>query len=263
VAKFDRRLDDAVAIARAARNRADTAAAGDHADATASAAAIAELKQSIEHIRTGGVARSDVDRLAGRIAELEKAAKTARAAPKEPPLVVSSDRAVPLAVAAWALKAAIEHGEPFATELATVKSLSDDASVLAPLAPFAATGLPDDATLARELSELLPAMRRAAGSSADEGGFLQRLQANAEKLVRIRPINEVTGDDATAVVTHIESRVGRADINGALAELAKLPSAVRAPAEAWIAKAKARHAAEALSRRFTAEAISALGKTSP
>ena len=50
-----------------------------------------------------------------------------------------------------------------------------------------------------------------------------RLQANAEKLVRIRPIEETSGNDPLAIVARIEIRAAQADIAGALAELAKLP----------------------------------------
>jgi len=48
---------------------------------------------------------------------------------------------------------------------------------------------------------------------------------------------------------------------GALAELAKLPAPARTAAQAWIAKAQARLAAVAASRRFAADAFAALGKT--
>jgi hypothetical protein len=53
----------------------------------------------------------------------------------------------------------------------------------------------------------------------------------------------------------------QADLPGALTELAKLPAPARAAAQAWIAKAQARLAAVAASRRFAAEAFAALGKS--
>ena len=45
-------------------------------------------------------------------------------------------------------------------------------------------------------------------------------------------------------------------------ELEKLPAPVRAPAQAWIAKAQARTAALAASRAFAADALVALAKPS-
>jgi hypothetical protein len=251
--EIDRRLKDlkdVTTTAGSARQRADAAAA-----------AVAELEKKIAAVPAGQIQRGDLDRLADRVSKLESAAKALQHKLAGQTTSGSGDRAARLAVAAGALRSAVERGRPYAVELNAVKSLADDAGALAPLAPFAATGLPDKAALARDLFQLLPALRRVAGLAAGEGGILQRLQSNAEKLVRIRPVNDVAGDDAAAIISRIETRAGRADIAGALAELAKLPPRVRAPAEAWIAKAKARMAAEGASRRFMAQAIAALGKS--
>jgi hypothetical protein len=65
------------------------------------------------------------------------------------------------------------------------------------------------------------------------------------------------------VVARIEVRAAQVDLAGALKELAKLPAALRAPAQDWIAKAQAREAAVDLSRRFAAEAVGALAKGPP
>src|SRR5262245_47738271 len=130
-----------------------------------------------------------------------------------------------------------------------------------PLEPYAASGLPSAATLSRELMGLLGTLAQASGTTPRDGGFLERLQANAERLVRIRPLDEPPGDDPAAVLVRIEQRASQADLPGALAELAKLPAPARAAAQAWIAKAQARLAAVAASRRFAADAFAALGKT--
>ena len=62
------------------------------------------------------------------------------------------------------------------------------------------------------------------------------------------------------MVARIESRAARADVPSALAELAQLPSDVRAPAGPWIARAQARAAAVEASRHLAADALSVLGK---
>ena len=106
-------------------------------------------------------------------------------------------------------------------------------------------------------------MQRAAGTAPRDGGFLDRLQANAEKLVRIRPIERSRpAMTPSRSLSRIEVKAAHADIAGALAELAKLPPAVRAPALAWIAKAEARSKAVDASRRLAADALAAL-KTNP
>jgi hypothetical protein len=122
--------------------------------------------------------------------------------------------------------------------------------------------VPSAAALARELSGLTPALRQAIGTAPRDGNFLDRLQANAEKIVRIRPVDDTPGDDPAAIVARVELRATQSDPAGALAELAKLPPAARAPAQDWIAKAEARNAAIALSRRFARDALAALGQPS-
>ena len=107
----------------------------------------------------------------------------------------------------------------------------------------------------------MPAIWKAARKDEPQRGtFLERLQSNAEKIVRIRPAGEVAGDDPPSVSARIEGRAGNADIRGALAELAKLPPDARAPAQAWIKKAEARNAAIAAARNISQTALAALAK---
>ena len=236
IATLGRRSDDVLTTAREARTRAD-----------ATAAALTALAQKLP--AGAAVERSQVDALAGRVAAVESSEKT----------VARGDRAVRLVLVATALKAAAERGEPFAAELAAAKALGADPTLTAALEPFAASGVPTVAVLARELSALMPALRLPAAAPAREG-FLERLQVNAEKLVRVRPTDEVAGTDAAAVASRIEGKAAQEDIAGAQAELAKLPPAARAPAEAWIKQVQARTAALDASRRLAADALAGLGK---
>jgi hypothetical protein len=100
-------------------------------------------------------------------------------------------------------------------------------------------------------------------SAAPSGGFLDRLQANAEKLVSIRRIDEAPGDDPNAIVSRAQGKAARGDLAGAAAELKTLPADVRAPADEWIKKVDARRGAVDASRRVVADALGALGKSSP
>jgi hypothetical protein len=113
--------------------------------------------------------------------------------------------------------------------------------------------------LGQELAAILRPMLRASERTPSDAGFLERLQANAEKLVRIRPVGEeVRGDDRAAVLARAEQRATQGNIPGALTELDKLPPDARAPAQSWIAKAEARNKALDASRRLTADAVAAL-----
>jgi hypothetical protein len=165
---------------------------------------------------------------------------------------------VRLALAATALNAAVERGDAFAAELATVKALGADPKFVAALEPFARSGVPSAAALARQFSELAPALQ-AAGAPPPEG-VLGRLQMNAEKLVRIRRVDEAAGTDSDAIVARSEAKASRGDLAGTAAELAQLPPNARAPAEAWIKSVQARAAAIDASRRLAADALAGLSK---
>jgi hypothetical protein len=118
--------------------------------------------------------------------------------------------------------------------------------------------VPSSATLSQELAGLIKPMLRTADATRREGGLIERMQASAESLVRVRPVGDVPGDDRDAILARVEQRAAQGNAAGVLAELAKLPPQVRAPAEPWIAKVEARDKAIEASRRLAAEAIAAL-----
>jgi hypothetical protein len=245
IGALGRRSDEAAAAAREARARAEAAAT-----------ALAALTQKVADAPT--LARKELEGFDQRVATLERNDQALAAELAKRP-AESSDRAVRLALAARALATAVERGQPFAAELAAAKALGADPKALAPLEPFAASGVPSADALGRELLALAPSLRPAAPPPPREG-FLQRLQVNAERLVRVNPAAEVAGDDAGAVVARIEAKAARGDVAGALAELMKLPPDARAAAEPWIAKARARTAALDASRGLAAASLAGLGK---
>ena len=208
---------------------------------------VADLGRRVDQVR---VVANEADRQA--TIATEEAAQSRAEAP---------DRAIRLAFVATALRTAVERGGPFADELAALKPLMPP-DKLAPLAPFAATGIPTAQALARDLSGVVPAMLSAV-APAHGDSLLDRLQGSAERLVRIRPINEAPGDDPLTVIGRIEAKAGRGDIDGTLPEFAKLPEAARAPAAGWIRKAEARRAALDIAGRLAHDAFGALGKTTP
>jgi hypothetical protein len=244
---LNRRSDDATATVKQALERAEAAEK-----------AVRELQASVQNVgKVAAVAPAALDAMQQRLAALEQSAQAAHA---EIARTASIDTAARLALSAAALRAAVESGAPYADALAQTKLLGADAAALAPLQAFAASGLPGDRALARELSGLMPALVKAAGAGAAPAGFLERLQANAGQLVRVRPLDAPAGDDPAAVLARLEVEAANADIDGALADLGKLPEPARRPAQAWIAKAKSRQAALAAARDFAAAAARALGK---
>ena len=89
---------------------------------------------------------------------------------------------------------------------------------------------------------------------------MDRLQQNAERLVRIRPISETPGDDPATVISRAEAKATNGNVSGAVAEIMSLPPVVRTPAEPWIRKAEAQQAALAAARNLSDSAVAALAK---
>jgi len=226
--------------------------------ADAAAKAVADLRASMQEAakNSAGISPAELDALQKRIAALEQSTKTAR---DDIAKASSADFTARLALSASILRDAVTSGAPFEAELAQLKSLSGDDAVLATLMPLAAIGVPTAPALAQELHTLLPVMLKISGAAPPEGGFLERLQANAGKLVRIRPVTAPTGDEPSAVLARLEIDASKADIAAALSDLGKLDNATRAPAQAWIAKAQARQAALDATRKYAADAARALG----
>lgn len=249
VGVLGRRNDEIASIAGEARGRADAATA-----------AVAELKKA-QAPAAPVIERKEIEALNTRIAALERAAK-AMEAQLAGRIGDGADRSLRLVVVASTLNAAVERGTPFAAELAAAKAAAPDPKLLAALEPFASSGVPTAAALTGELRALMPEVAKAVGTSSREGSFLERLKTSAEKIVRVRRIDEVPGDDPVAVVRRIEIRAEQGNLNGAMAEMAKLPEGARALTKEWVARAEGRNAAVEASRRFAANALAAIGKPS-
>ena len=81
-------------------------------------------------------------------------------------------------------------------------------------------------------------------TALDTLGLWQNCAREAAPLKKLRIVDDTQRlIDVAAIVTRIEADAGRGELSAALAELAKLPADVRAPAEPWIKKAQARAAA--------------------
>ncbi len=247
IAELDRRVSDGAALA---------GRAGERAEAVANL--LGDLKKAdIDQDQQRTTERSTLSGLAGRLEAQDaklgllevQLGNAARAAPDKP---------LRAAVVAAALRTAVERDYPFATELAAARTLGLDPEALAALDPFAAIGVPNPNELLRELSALVPDMLRVSTPAGHEGSYLDRLQANAAKLMNIRPVGDIPGDDPATVIGRIDLKMVRPDIAGVLTELDKLPPAARQLAQPWRAKALAREAAIRSARQLAVETIAKL-----
>jgi hypothetical protein len=245
-----RHTDDIDSVAREAQQRGES-----------TAAALDQLNQRVAQLPAQPVTPAEIEALTSRIATLERALAGMKAELGKDISGEAADHAARISVAAAALDAAAERGEPFPGEFAALQALGADPTALAAVEPFAASGIPSAAALCGELLAFLPSLNRNAGAPTREDGVFARLASGAESLVRIRPIGDVKGDDAAAILARVEMRAEKSDVAGALTELAKLPDEARAPAQAWIAKARARAAALAASHQLATAAFAALAKS--
>jgi hypothetical protein len=245
IGSLGRRDEEVFTAAREARTRAD-----------ANAAAVADLAQKLP--AATAAERGAVEDMGKRVAALEALGNRVSALERSAQTAERGDRALRLALAATALNTAVERGDAFTSELAAVKALGGDAKLIAALEPFAASGVPPAAALAREFAQLAPSLE--ASTAPPREGVLARLQTNAEKLVQVRRVDEPAGSDAGAIVARAQAKASRGDIAGAASELAQLPPDARAKAQAWIARVAARQAAIDASRRLSADALAGVGK---
>jgi len=249
LAALTRRVDEIAATSQSAAKQADTAL---NAAETAKSTSEAASKNQVRH--------EDVDALANR--DLESAVKGLAAATAPLASSGANDRSARLTVAAEALRAAVARGALYQAELNAVQALGVDHKATAALEPFAGNGVPSAAMLARELEALVPALQQASEPSSGGTTFVERLKSNAQKLVRITPLNAPAGNDPQAVVDRIRLDAAHADIGAALADLNALPDAAKPLAAAFIKKAAAREAALAASRQIAADALAALTQSS-
>jgi len=235
-------------------NRIDAGAA--RIDAAEKAAADAAAAAKAERAAHDSAAAAPDPALAARLETVAREASAAQAALGG---AAAEGRRIKAALAALALRDGALSGRPFAAELAAAKTLGVDAAVLAALEPLAAAGIPGEAALAQKLVPLLSTLRSASAPAAPRG-FLDQLEANASRLIRIRPVGEAaTGSDPASVIARAEALAAKPDVAATAATLKALPADLRAPADGWITKVEARQAAREAAGRLSAAAARLLG----
>ena len=156
----------------------------------------------------------------------------------------------------------VRIGDPYPAALTAAKSLAPNPDALKPLEGFAASGVPSAPALSRELLALVPKLSPPPETSTTGSSLVDRLRADASKLVRIERTDAI-GNESGNVVARVTAAALHNDYKEARRELQTLPPADRAAAQGWLEKADARDAALAVSRQFTAEAMTVLAKPAP
>jgi hypothetical protein len=82
---------------------------------------------------------------------------------------------------------------------------------------------------------------------------------SATRLVEVRPVGEVRGENAGAVVARIEARLQQNDLAGAIEQAAHLPVFAKTAAADWIALATQKRDADRAIKDLIAASLAALG----
>ncbi len=172
----------------------------------------------------------------------------------------SQESAVARAIAAAALKAAIDRGGPFRPELDTFANVAPDDPAVADLRNFAQTGVPSRADLIRQVSDVATAIAATAQADDPNQSWSSRLMSGAKSLVQVRPVGNVPGDSIDAIAARFEEKVKNGDLPGALTEWNSLPDAAKSASAAFKQSLEARIRVEDLVSDALSKAIANTGK---
>lgn len=267
-------LDQVKADVAALKGAVESGSAGDGAAVQALNSKIAAIETSVMALGQNGqgVSQDAIDAINQKISEVGAAASAATEAAKagegrvaalEQSVAGLSDQIarqsaqpkVALAIAAAALKSAIERGGTFTPEVETFAAIAPDAPELPALRDIAAKGIASRADLAAEADEAANAMIAASQVVDDNAGIWDRLLASAELLIKVRPIGAVEGETVPAKVARMEVAVKAGDFTKAIAEYETLPEPSKAAGQAFADKIRGRVAAEELVAKALAGAL--------
>jgi hypothetical protein len=135
------------------------------------------------------------------------------------------------AVAAAALKGAIDRGGSFEAELRTYETVAGGDQAIAELRPFATKGVLSRTELQRQASNVASSMIDAVSQPDPNEGIASRLLSSAMSVVKVRRVGDVEGDTPDAIVARFEDRLRSGDLPAAAREWDTLPDAAKAASQ--------------------------------
>ncbi|MGV2051229.1 COG4223 family protein [Agrobacterium sp. 22-209-1] len=209
--------------------------------ANAPAADTSALEQRIATLESAKGEAPQVDGLSEKITALEAALQSERSAQASATSELTrrladaeakineprDDIEVARAIASAALKAAIDRGGPFLTELDTLSKVTPDDPAIASLQSFAATGVPSRSELMQKFPDVANAMLSAINQPDPNQGIMERLTESAFSLVKVRPVGNIEGETPEAQIARMENKLRNGDLQGAALEWNGLPDAAK------------------------------------
>lgn len=261
----------------ALRTAVESGGAGDGAAVQALAARLAELEATVASLGQGSggeVTPAQLQELAGKVAAVEAAANAANSAAADANAKVAALAAtvaelaarvdaqadqpkVALAIAAAALRAALDRGGTFVAEVETFAAVAPNSPDLAALREIAAKGVATRADLVAAMPAAADAMIAASTVVDPNAGFWERLVDSVTGLVTVRPIGEVPGEGVPERAARMEAALKRGDLVAALAEYDAMPEAAKAAGAELADKLRTRLSAEQLVEKALSEALKA------
>jgi hypothetical protein len=160
------------------------------------------------------------------------------------------------AVAASALKSAVERGGSFTAELDMFAAVAPGTPELADLRAFAAKGVPTRARLAAEVGTAAEKMLDATRETPDgDAGIVDRLLSSARSLVRVQPVGKVEGDSVGARIARFRNAVAGGDLAGAAEDYDALPEKAKAAGADFMSGLQARLKVDALAQKALASVL--------
>jgi uroporphyrinogen-III synthase len=163
-----------------------------------------------------------------------------------------------LILAIGQLREALARGAPYASALATLHAIGADepavAQVLPALEPHAERGVPTQADLRARFDNVAADVVRQARVSATQEWW-RPIAERLSSLISVRRVGDVEGDSPAALVARAEQKLAAGDLAAAVAEVEKLNGDAAAPAQSWLADARARLAADAALARLSAQVL--------
>ncbi|MCY1706482.1 COG4223 family protein [Pannonibacter sp. SL95] len=143
------------------------------------------------------------------------------------------------ALSVSALRAAVDAGRPFVTELAAVKAALGDTAAgdMAALEAEAAEGIAPTATLMAQFPPIARAIHATLVQPDPEAGVLDSLLSSAASLVAVRGPGDASGTGPEAALRQMENAVKAGDLAAALVAYDALPEAARGLAR-WLGQGR-------------------------
>lgn len=193
-------------------------------------------------------AEANAQRLSGLEQQVAEIGQRVEASAEQPKMA--------LVIAASALRSAVDRGDSFAGELETFAALAPDSQAVEALEPYAESGVPTRAQLARQAPNVASRIVAAAEEPGAGGGILDQLMASARSLVVVRPVgSEVEGDSVEAIAARMEAAVQDGNYDAALSEYDALPDAAKAAARGFADQLRARQTADRIVNDVLAETL--------